>query len=1079
MVGAALSWRLAPAQWTVVVPEHWRPEHCSATTFTEARGATRHGRPDVRVEAGSSLGLAGPLALQSRACGSPGDHIALPTSFLAAGTNLTEAQEAAMARQLAHQFVKLRFGVFDERGYPGDALYPGHYKVAGRIHPTGTTDAEVRGAWVGLEGEEGCSPDTQPCMFQPRGDNSGVTCSLGHLPTLPSVQGYCPTGEAALPLGPTKQAVLCGGQSVLEVVEGSQDWATLGAPTPATRVEREVRVDYVRARAPRYVLVLETSVTMGLTHDWKFINKAVQKLIRHDLPEAAVVGVVTFSNTSRVEAVLTRVGGSRGRLADSVPDRYRLAMDSGRCVLCGINTALKDVLGEDKEGGHLVLVTQGDHATLSLSDEGVLREMAEYYQVKVSSILLPRKPVKFHPFYDELAAVSGGRTTVVVGRGPMERYRELVRALGELVEGGTREVVVEEQLVTVRGEGSITEGSFLVDGTLGRDTQFGIYVEDEEEHLVRSVTLVDSKGREHGPYTRVSTEYDSTNLKTLSFGLGGASPLATAGHVGGRWRYRVAWHRARVAREAAVVVTSRESTAGEGFTLAMWSSSDQAMDIVTASHPLALYLRVTRGGRPVVGARVRVEARLLTDNGTVVALPGLALRDGGEGGPDMLAEDGVYSGHLTDYPGVGRYTFTALVEGAGSVVPATTLERPQALCCGTSTHLAGGEVERLGEWRREARQLYSINLLEVPEGGAVDGLAPGRVIDLGARVEEGGVVLGWTSPGGEGGKGGVAGYRLLRGPSMAALLQGQGALLAAWQREEVAGLRTTHHLPLADRDVEVFLALSGVDAAGNIGPISNMVGVVVPSMEGEGAARTVEAEGVGVEGTEGEGQEEWMMILAICGSFLLLALCLMAGVLYFLRCGQRKVVRATEEATDSSSTSSCTDPKNCSSHRLMPELLAELSSRNLEPRAFAAPPASLPDSTPSYWSASQLLTEHEQRALNSSYGPLPALSPIREELSHHPDLEGVANQGFRVGHGTPVHGLLEPGGRPASVSSDRSAFSGISLLYREGAPPSEEEGESPLRFSTAVQTVAPSTIATLRQNSSYMASIRSRSVSLV
>ena len=259
-----------------------------------------------------------------------------------------------------------------------------------------------------------------------------------------------------------------------------------------------------------------------------------------------------------------------------------------------------------------------------------------------------------------------------------------------------------------------------------------------------------------------------------------------------------------------------------------------------------------------------------------------------------------------------------------------------------------------------------------------------------------------------------------------------------------------------------------------------MVGVVVPSTEGEGAARTVEA--VGVEGTEGEGQEEWMMILAICGSFLLLALCLMAGVLYFLRCGgPRKVVRAaTEEATDSSSTSSCTDPKNCSSHRLMPELLAELSSRNLEPRTFAAPPASLPDSTPSYWSASQLLTEHEQRALNSSYGPLPALSPIREELAHHPaDMEGVANQGFRVGHGTPVHGLLEPGGRPASVASDRSAFSGISLLYRDGAPHSEEEGESPLRFSTAVQTVAPSTIATLRQNSSYMASLRSRSVSLV
>merc|ERR1719219_983073 len=153
------------------------------------------------------------------------------------------------------------------------------------------------------------------------------------------------------------------------------------------------------------------------------------------------------------------------------------------------------------------------------------------------------------------------------------------------------------------------------------------------------------------------------------------------------------------------------------------------------------------------------------------------------------------------------------------------------------------------------------------------------------------------------------------------------------------------------------------------------------------------------------------MILALCGSFLLLALCLMAGVLYFLRCaGPRKVLSigrgggdgsTAEEGTDSSSTSSCTDPKNCSSHRLMPELLAELSSRNLEPRPFSVPPASLPDSTPSYWSASQLLTEHEQRALTSSY--CAPLSPIREEqyaqLEEPGEEPGMTNLAFRPGVG--------------------------------------------------------------------------------
>ena len=58
-------------------------------------------------------------------------------------------------------------------------------------------------------------------------------------------------------------------------------------------------------------------------------------------------------------------------------------------------------------------------------------------------------------------------------------------------------------------------------------------------------------------------------------------------------------------------------------------------------------------------------------------------------------------------------------------------------------------------------------------------------------------------------------------------------------------------------------------------------------------------------------------------------------------------------------------------------------------------------------------------------------------------------------------------------------MSGISLLYKDKADEEVEGVETPVRFSTAVQTVAPSTIATLRQNSTYMASIRSRSVSLV
>ncbi len=68
-------------------------------------------------------------------------------------------------------------------------------------------------------------------------------------------------------------------------------------------------------------------------------------------------------------------------------------------------------------------------------------------------------------------------------------------------------------------------GRFTVDTTLGRDTTFGIYVDDEEDHLIKSVTFTDSKGFLFGPYTSMSSLYDIINLKTVNFPVGDAPPF--------------------------------------------------------------------------------------------------------------------------------------------------------------------------------------------------------------------------------------------------------------------------------------------------------------------------------------------------------------------------------------------------------------------------------------------------------------------------------------------------------------------------------------------------------------------------
>ena len=105
-------------------------------------------------------------------------------------------------------------------------------------------------------------------------------------------------------------------------------------------------------------------------------------------------------------------------------------------------------------------------------------------------------------------------------------------------------------------------------------------------------------------------------------------------------------------------------------------------------------------------------------------------------------------------------------------------------------------------------------------------------------------------------------------------------------------------------------------------------------------------------------------------------------------------------------------------------------------QVFPAPPALLPDTTPSYWSATQLLTQHEQRALALSYG---AWQGGNKE-SESDDYEGVTNH-------------------------DTHENSDDDMISSDNAPE---------MHSLGVQTTAPSTTAMTR-HSIY----RSRSVSLV
>ena len=147
----------------------------------------------------------------------------------------------------------------------------------------------------------------------------------------------------------------------------------------------------MREPEAQYVLIMETSASMDSHNQWKWVNKAAQKFIRYDLPLHSNLAIVTFSNQSRVAHVMSAIHSdeARARLADTVPDKYHLSHTDVKCLLCGVQQAIQEVLRGNMAGAHLVLLTRGSPDTLSISDEQTIEDYVKYYHLKVSSILIP------------------------------------------------------------------------------------------------------------------------------------------------------------------------------------------------------------------------------------------------------------------------------------------------------------------------------------------------------------------------------------------------------------------------------------------------------------------------------------------------------------------------------------------------------------------------------------------------------------------------------------------------------------------------------------------------------------------
>lgn len=1014
----ALDGKLFYKEVTVVVPQTWRDSRCKTQILTP-RGASAYGVPDVYVTDEHPVHRKSPYTQQSKGCGHTGDFMAIPFHFLTSWNHTWEAW-GDPSKVFVHEWAKLRYGIFDEHGYADDPLYPNYYKVNGQVVPTGTSNVPISGAWMSQDGQEGCDPTMSGCHFVPSSNNQQATCSLGYFSFLPNVHRYCGKDDQWMvdqALAPTKHNVLCQAKSAQDIIMGHDDLRGR-TRSPDMNSPPEVNVRVVKEPKPKYVLILESSSSMIKRNLWKWVSKAAQKFIRHDLADNSRLAIVTFSNDSVVQHPMASLTdeNARARVADTIPDKYKVQRSPDqRCVICGVQTAMQSVLDGDEAGTHVILVTRGDNNTLSLTDESLILEHARYYQVKFSAILVPESARPALAFYDSLSKASGGKTFVfsttknnMVGA---EMYHGMTQAFEDMRRLDTNypaDIPVNVYAMTAtREEASLkTSGTFAIDSTLGRDTQFGIIVDDADDYFIQSVTFFDGVGVKYGPYNSLTNNFNVINLKTINFRQdSNAPPFDDPAHLGMEWEYEVQWYDGGDRQlENVITVESKARNLGSFglITVALWTNSESSSDIVTSQHPLAMFVQVSRGNSPVIMARVTVTVSVSLDDGSVVNLDPIDLYDNGNGDPDLTAGDGIYSRYLVQYPASGRYSFIAQVDDNsaraytiqvgrnGRAMPTKPPSPGLPVCCGSQIEVPTDLRLSTGSFRRQFSGGPVIHLIDVPENDGQDRMPPSRIGDLRLESDDSGrkLVAQWTAPGDDFDTGNVSSYKFIFSEDVSDLLDPsrQPPILHTVSRQDAAGTEAKYSFTFKRYEKDYHVGLYAMDEAGNQANISNIVLVRLPT-----PPSTVDPNG----GGGGDGQPstpkdtDWVMVGIVTGVVVTLLLCLLVGLyVYFFVVRRRRgghhgsmskssgVNVDLQHGGAGSDNSSYDDAKNSSSNQLVPQIstISNAYKAATVPNTVVGGPNGDANGstsfangiTPTYWSASQLLKEHEERKLREN-----------------------------------------------------------------------------------------------------------------
>ena len=646
---------------TILVPQSWSLESAEPSvdeTFEDA---------EFRVGPANPVYGHNPYTVQNRDCGDPGDFTHLTSWFVLNHNSNASTEFGRTDKVIVHEWAKLRWGVFEEFGYPGDERFPMFYFQTtwgpnGQedvLKPNFCTSTEVEGERrdVLTGGECSNDPDSglpdSHCYFLPRAENT-VASSYMALPFLDSVTDFCDQTETNLHHAeiPTKHNLYCDGKSTWDVIKNNSDFAN-GANPPNPDISSTTPVfKVVQSKSPKYVVLMDVSTSMETPGNDQLdligvrsenLKNAVKRWVTYEVTDGTEVALVVFSDVAPTSnpIIFPMASVNNESRAGMITAVNNMTFFGKTCIGCGLDRALNYPGAlEGAKGGVIILITDGEQVCDSpdgcLTIEDKIPEVLER-QARVVTIAFG---LDADPALEDLAVKSGGKSYFIddySGPGTINDAftGSLTYQPGDVLGNSTTTVYQKDHQDVETGD--VLPGFFDIDISIGREVSFQLEVQTKGEDCTSPLTITLLRPDDaHTPEIE-NREFTCTSSNFRMF-RHTVADLA----LEGRWVYKVSAQEDLASVSIKVESKSRDPSTDPVMTHCWISTGAEDID-TTTDIKLAVVAEVSQGSKPVVGAKVEaLVERPSNSNGEPQPPIQLQLLDNGSGA-DKIKNDGTYT----------------------------------------------------------------------------------------------------------------------------------------------------------------------------------------------------------------------------------------------------------------------------------------------------------------------------------------------------------------------------------------------------------------------------------------------------